>query len=384
MPAKPLKETAYLPYLDGLRAIAAVYVVLHHSILQFHFDYPKLTPIEKYSVISFFYGHFAVNFFIVLSGFCLTIPLINRNQFSLKGGAILFYKKRIKRIVIPYYLALGFSLMLIAGLIGAKTGRHWDSSLPVTVKDIITHLLLIQDVFTDSMFKINHPLWTISVEFRIYLFFPLLLWVWRKFGALGTLFSTVIISGLIFVTATLLNKYFNWGIEQGLDGINPYIVLFGLGMLAAYISLSKDLRISKIRNNTPWIIICFLLLISVFVVPRLSIFANWPYSFLFFDVLFGCWALTALVLIAGDKLPILKRILSFKPLVFVGTFAYSIYLIHAPLIQLIWQYVINPFHLSEVRSYYFMVLLGTPLIILISYLFYILFERPFMNHKKPN
>jgi len=122
--------------------------------------------------VCFFYGHFAVNFFIVLSGFCLTIPLVKHNNFNLKGGAIVFYRKRIKRIVIPYYIALAFSMILIMGVIGVQTGRHWDVSLPVTGKDIITHLLLIQDVFSDTMFKINHALWTISVEFRIYLFFP--------------------------------------------------------------------------------------------------------------------------------------------------------------------------------------------------------------------
>lgn len=384
MRTKSAKKTLYLPYLDGLRAIAAVYVVLHHTISQFHFDYANLTRLEKYSIICFFYGHYAVNFFIVLSGFCLTIPLITHNSLNLKGGILLFYKKRFKRIAVPYYFALGLSLLLIVSVIGVKMGRHWDLSLPVTGKDIIAHILLIQDVFSDTMFKINHPFWTISIEFRIYLFFPLLLWIWRKFGVFATLLSTVFISTLIFGIATFANKHFNWGIEQGLDGVNPYIILFALGMLAAYISLSTDKRVVELRNNLPWIAICVVLLILVFIIPRLSIVADWPYFFEFSDVLFGCWSLALLILISGDKVPIIKRALSIRPLVFVGTFAFSIYLIHAPLIQLIWQYIINPIRLSEVASYYLMVFVGTPLIVLASYLFYRLFELPFMNHKKPN
>jgi peptidoglycan/LPS O-acetylase OafA/YrhL len=382
MEPKSIKDTVYLPYLDGLRAIAAIYVILHHTVYQFHFNYQALTTVEKYSIICFFQGHFAVNFFIVLSGFCLTIPLIRKKSFTLNGGAFLFYKKRIKRIVIPYYFALGLSLLLIAFVIGLKTGRQWDSSLPVSSRDIITHLLLVQDVFSNSMFKISHPLWTISVEFRIYLFFPLLLWIWRKFGAWLTLLSTVLISAVILVVATFTNRLFNLGIEQGLDGVNPYIILFSLGMLAAHISLSTDTLALKIRTKFPWLIACIVLLGLVLVLQRWMMHVNWPYSFEFLDVLFGFWSLTLLILINGDKIPLLKRVLSLRPLVGVGMFSYSIYLIHAPLIQVIWQYAIMPFKLTEIASYYLMVLIGTPLIIVVSYLFYLAFEKPFMNHKK--
>ncbi|OOQ57034.1 acyltransferase family protein [Mucilaginibacter pedocola] len=338
---------------------------------------------KKYSIISFFYGHFAVNFFIVLSGFCLTIPLIKHNTLSLNGGIILFYKKRFKRIAIPYYLAVAFSLLLILSLIGKNTGRHWDVSLPVTGKSIVTHLLLVQDVFSETMFKINHALWTISVEFRIYLFFPLLLWVWRKFGIAATLLLTVVISVIIFLIATYANTHYNLGIEQSLDGVNPYIVLFALGMLAAHISLSSNHKAARLRAGLPWLIICIALFVLVFAIQRFPAFANLPYSFEYHDVLFGCWTLSFLVLVSGDKVPFLKRILSFRPLVFAGTFAFSIYLIHAPLIQVIWQYIIAPMGLGEVTSYYLMVFIGTPFIVAVSYLFYLFCERPFMNHKKP-
>jgi len=223
---KGTNKIKYYPYLDGLRAIAAIYVVLHHTISQFNFDYPSLNFIEKYSIISFFYGHLAVDFFIVLSGFCLTIPIVNANSFKLKNGIVLFYKRRIRRIVFPYFLALIFSLVLIKTLVGVKTGRHWDSSLPVSTNDVITHFLLIQDVFSSSMFKINHALWTISVECRIYLFFPLLLLIWRKFSGGMMLLTTLLISMFIFISTAYLNYFFNLKIERGLDGVNPYIILF--------------------------------------------------------------------------------------------------------------------------------------------------------------
>ena len=68
---------SYYPYLDGLRAAAALYVVMCHMITEFKFNdlynYPLL---KKYSVLVFSNGVLAVDFFIVVSGFCLAIPMI--------------------------------------------------------------------------------------------------------------------------------------------------------------------------------------------------------------------------------------------------------------------------------------------------------------------
>jgi len=75
------------------------------------------------------------------------LPVIKHGGI-LKGGATNFFRKRARRILPPFYLAMGVSLLLISTLIGQKAGTHWDVSIPVTEKGIITHLLLIQDVFT--------------------------------------------------------------------------------------------------------------------------------------------------------------------------------------------------------------------------------------------
>ena len=78
----------------------------------------------------------------------------------------------------------------------------------------------------------------------------------------------------------------------------------------------------------------------------------------------------------------LNRILSWRPLVFVGTFAYSIYLIHAPLIQVLWQYVFVPLQSRPVPMFLALCFVGTPLIVGVSYLFFLACERPFLNRRK--
>ncbi len=76
----------------------------------------------------------------------------------------------------------------------------------------------------------------------------------------------------------------------------------------------------------------------------------------------------------------IRKFLSWQPLVFIGTFAYSIYLIHAPIIQLTWQYIFHPLHLGSRTTFLLLIIFGAPLILALSYLFFLVFERPFMTN----
>ena len=74
----PMPESRLrLEYLDGLRGLAALYVVIHHAYLQSTNSEDRFflrTPLNR--ALHFLdYGHFAVAIFIVLSGYCLMIPL---------------------------------------------------------------------------------------------------------------------------------------------------------------------------------------------------------------------------------------------------------------------------------------------------------------------
>lgn len=371
----------YYPYLDGLRAISALYVVLTHMVAEFGFHdlYNRYSTVKKYSILFFSNGILAVDFFIVVSGFCLTIPMINSNSFTMRGGALAFYLKRLKRIYLPYVCAIIFSVILIITVVGNKTGTHWDLSIPVTKDDLIKHLLLIQDIFYSSCYKINHAFWSISIECRIYLFFPLMLWIWRKYGPIITLFSAILISLILFIVTWELNKYNN-DISLGLEGVNPYLILFVLGMIGCEISFGNRSKFILLRNKLPWGALILFFGILILVIQRLLLHSHW-HAIELIDILMGCCSICILVAVSIKQF-YLDKIFSFRPLAFVGSFAYSIYLIHAPLLQFIWQ-VINPYHLDEYIGFCLMASLGMLFVLAISYLFYIAFERPFMNHKKP-
>src|SRR4051812_16368916 len=103
-----------LAYLDGLRALAASYVVGFHAVLGFGGG--ELTGLWRGLRRAFAFGHEAVAVFIVLSGYCLMLPVI-RNQQSPSTVALgAFVRRRAFRILPPYFAALAYSLLLMASL----------------------------------------------------------------------------------------------------------------------------------------------------------------------------------------------------------------------------------------------------------------------------
>ena len=251
--------TTHLRHLDGLRALAAVYVMLSHAFLEVNFRGQALGNTTKFLLQFFFFGHYAIDLFIVLSGFCLMLPVLG-NGGTLRGGAGRFLKRRAWRIIPPYYAALALSLVLIAVYIHQKTGTHWDASLPVTGRSILTHLALVQDVFGDDA-NINHVLWSISVEWRIYFLFPLLVVAWSRFGSGAVTVVTVILSYLIF----------QWCLQHfGNPLAAHYIGLFAMGMFGANIAFPND-KASRALSRLPWpLITAFLtLVVALMLLPPL-------------------------------------------------------------------------------------------------------------------
>jgi peptidoglycan/LPS O-acetylase OafA/YrhL len=379
------KAYKHVPYLDSLRAIAALIVVTHHACLQFDFSDSKLNFFQRFVLFWFQNGHYSVDFFIVLSGYCLMLAAI-RNHYYTNGGFFVFLLKRAKRILPPYYAATTFSLLLILCLINKHTGSHWDTSIPVNYFDIITHALLIQDVFTTTYPKINHVLWSISVEWRIYFIFPILLSIWRKTGPISTITITAL-------SSLLLTYALNYGhsvfpiVNNGPNGLVPhYLLLFTLGIFGAEISFSKKKLLSEWSINH-W---CYILVGATLILTIASIMAKsgmviyWQ----LLDVIVGFWSLSLLVIcnkVQGTEsrhLFYVNNIISWRPLVFVGTFGYSLYLIHAPILQLIWQYALVPLKINPFTGFLLLSSAGLMVILASSHLFYLLFERPFISKRQ--
>jgi peptidoglycan/LPS O-acetylase OafA/YrhL len=248
------------------------------------------------------------------------------------------------------------------------------------VSAIAAHLFLLQDLFLSTAAKINYVFWSISVEWRIYFLFPVLIIMYRKIGAIRTTLSVLLLSFIILIILSFTD------LNMKDYGINPqYLGLFSLGMLSSYVSFSKEPGAFFLRSRLGWQTFTAILLISVpliFIGNLMKQYEIIADKFAIRDVIFGLFLYIFLSWLAVGKLPGIKRILSWQPLVFTGTFAYSVYLIHAPFLQVFCQYIIKPLNLPLLPSILFLLIIGTLAIVGISYLFFLAAEQPFMKKKR--
>jgi peptidoglycan/LPS O-acetylase OafA/YrhL len=364
----PRPARLHLAHIDGLRAVAALVVYWNHSYAQVALsDTVALAWPYSLARISMVAGHLSVTVFIVLSGFCLTLPVVDQGG-VLRGGVKEFLKRRARRILPPYYAAVALCLLLIATIIGKPTGSLWDFPLGVTRTAIVAHVLLLQDLFATA--RINYVFWSIAVEWHIYFLVPLLVWAWRRWGA-----ARVVIGALALGYALRIGFA-----DTRLTRMHPqFLGMFCFGMLAANLARSQDPRFIKLREAAFWPWLALAAFVSAVLAASYWGVRGSEHHFYVLDLPVGVMA-TALLVVSSRPAPgALTRLLAFRPLVVIGTFSYSLYLIHAPLIQILWQYVLLPLGLSREGQFVALMLGGLPLVLGVSYLFYLAFEAPFLR-----
>jgi peptidoglycan/LPS O-acetylase OafA/YrhL len=369
---KSTNKTRHLAYLDGLRGLAALQVVLGHATLQIKWGTAVQSGFVHAALWPFGFAREAVALFIVLSGFCLMLPVVRRDG-MLPGGTTQFFIRRARRILPPYYLALGLSLLMIWTLIGQKTHTHWDVALPADGKAIWSHLLLLQDLFHDTFSRINNVMWSISVEWRIYFLFPVFVLLWRKLGPAMTTLTAVIGSYLL-----VRWLHFDW-LNTGTYGICPqFIGLFALGMFGAGLAYSNSSHMVRLRYAVPWGGLAAALFAAVVLTRQLRLVHGSILPWYLRDYLLGMFSMCLMIFAATQPCSIVHQVLAWKPIAFLGVFGYSLYLMHSPFLQILTQYVLSPLGLAPFPSL-LLIGLGTPVVVALCYGFYLVCERPFLN-----
>ena len=366
----------HLNYLDGLRGLAALWVACSHLWLFQRLWEPGLLGFLT-NWLS--YAHLAVDTFIVLSGFCLAIPVAQTE--TLKNGIVNFYKRRARRILPPLYACIAFSLAL--GLLTDRLGH--GHSAPVTGKTIWSNIFLLQDLLP-AYNTLNGPLWSVALEWKIYFFFPLLLLIKRRYGTAATLASTAVIGYGIMALLLLKHPIKELGLT-----CPWYLLLFATGMCTSLLAF---------RETTPhkqaylkvgrWVLLlsaaATAVLLCLYPVNAHNpdvYFSKLPIT----DPIAGvCVASFLFLLKASDHKGLansIRTFLSWRPLVFVGTFSYSLYLIHLPILYVVRIAVDRlPFAAHHANTQLALIaVIGLPLVMAGAYVFHLLFERPFMNPK---
>jgi peptidoglycan/LPS O-acetylase OafA/YrhL len=314
------------------------------------------------------YGHLAVAVFIVVSGFSLAIEPL-RHEHRLPGGIRRFIRRRAWRILPTYWAALALSCLALAltrqeilGYDGTVLGHQ-----PVTGKGIVVHALLLQDVIGSP--APNGTFWSIAIEWQIYFLFPLLLWWRRRYGAAMTVVVTTVIVIASYVAAVSAPAF-----APILNLVPQFLALFVFGMVAAEV-LRRPVRRSVLLGGAALGAAGVL----GYVEPAGSGAAITHLFWL--DLAVG--GATALLL-AGLAVPgrsRLRDVLGGRLLRGAGRFSYSIYLVHAPLLALVWRFVVVPRHLQPTAAFVVFACVGAPVAVGGAWLFSRIFEEPFVRHR---
>jgi peptidoglycan/LPS O-acetylase OafA/YrhL len=155
---------ARFSFIDGLRGIAALAVVLPHSGGLF---YPPNGAASKAMGVVAPYGGRGVQLFFVISGFVIAYSLrdANRHSFSLKT----FILRRAIRLDPPYWVAI-FAMWAARALQSLVT--HREVWIPAAGY-LLAHMFYLQGILGYG--QINIVFWTLCVEFQLYIVFAALL-----------------------------------------------------------------------------------------------------------------------------------------------------------------------------------------------------------------
>ncbi|PVZ57061.1 acyltransferase family protein [Arthrobacter sp. H-02-3] len=353
----PAEASNRVEWLDGVRALAALFVVLHHVWLMTYGGYPGNNG--PWPTDWMVYGHLAVAVFIVVSGYSLTLSPA-RHGMRLKEGGWTFLRRRFWRIVPPYWAALAVSAFLImAGLIGSPSGD------PVTGRDILVHFLLLQDTIGNT--PPNGVFWSIAVEWHIYFLFPLLLLCFRRFGTAVTLPAVAVLVAVQHVAGQFIPAV------GAFDRFSPaFFVLFAAGAAAAGLSRRGVLAAHSM--------VAAAVLGIGFVTAAVLAGPEWVVSEYFWvDLAVGAAAAALFNALAQGRLRWIARGLAARPLAFLGKFAFSLYLVHALALEMLRVHVVHAAGLTGGAAFWTLLGLGLPAAVLAAYGFFALCERPFLT-----
>lgn len=299
----PAGEKQRFSALDGLRALAAGAVVLHHQ------------PLLRDGAAGV-HGHLAVTVFFVLSAFLLYYPWAKERA---RRDLLRYYRNRVWRIFPLYLIVLN-----IAALAALAAGK------PVTRLGYVSHLLFVHSFFPR---EVSHQLlpaaWSLPGEIQFYLLLPLIAWfiAGRQFPLLLLLTSAGVAVQLLAPSAGRAHAWtpdvMNW----------PFLSLpFFLGMLAAWLVANHPRRCRRFAAVGLLGLGYYVFALASGQAQQLLQSSLPLYSlFNYRGVLPSLFAFLAVAGLAANPQGRCHQLLSVRSLRAMGLCSYSLFLIHQPL-----------------------------------------------------
>jgi peptidoglycan/LPS O-acetylase OafA/YrhL len=293
--------SSYRPDIDGLRAVAILAVVFYH-----------------YGFWQFPGGFVGVDVFFVISGFLITRLIggsLERHRFSLRE----FYERRIRRIFPALFVMLVFASVVAAVLLFPSDFKAYAQSLIATAV-FASNLEFWREAGYFDIASAQKPLlhlWSIAIEEQFYLLFPALMLFCRSRRALqvsvGLLFVFSFAGSIWSVSNTPVAAFY-------LLPSRGWELLLGAALALDMVPAIRQQNAAELVAVAGAVLVCASVLLLQPWQPFPGLAALAP-------------CLGAACIIHAGSLPTrVTRLLSLRPVVFVGLISYSLYLWHWPVI----------------------------------------------------
>jgi peptidoglycan/LPS O-acetylase OafA/YrhL len=365
--------------IDGLRGLAALWIACFHIFTGA--GMPEFRPWRQINLLRPMHdGWAAVNFFLVLSGFCLFWPYARQasRECHYKG----YFLNRIRRIVPAYYA----SLLIVPAL---YIGMHWfgirqgdSSEIPNSWLDVAAHLTLLHSLIPETFYSWNHVTWSLGLEWTWYLAFPFALWLFRRVGAGRGLLILIAITlayrcGL-YVICGPADSSSSTGFAMWRRVLLPgRLAEFGMGMYVAaqfakHFSGNADPFFRQLFGR-PIVALGLCLVAMALAHLLLPLDTYLPFR----DGAYGLAFSFLLVAVADPNRGFVQRAFSGRLLDGLGQCSYSLFLLHMPIANGVTGFF-RLHGITGAKNFLFS-LAALPLMIFVARLSYRFIEAPFLR-----
>jgi len=348
----------HLPGLNGLRAIAAMGVLLSHlSMALDTFNLKQWLGVEANGhPTGLQLGKYGVIIFFALSGFLITYLLLLEKE---KSGVQIkkFYVRRILRIWPLYYFYLGLAYL---------TYFSFRLGFPNVLPFYLFYTANIPFILRTPLPFVEHY-WSLAVEEQFYLFWP---WIVKNLKAKPFTIVACLI-GLIVGVKLFLHFVLKSDFSQIVIDAFPFHCMM-MGGAGAILYKSQNKTFLQIVDNRISQGLAWLALFAV-AVNRFHVA-----SVLDPEII----ACVAVVIIAGQINRKNRLInLEFGVFDFLGKISYGLYIYH-PLVIFLTAKLLAPLLMPSLPKYLLVYFSVTGLTVLIAYLSYTYFESYFLKLKE--
>ena len=317
----------YITTLTPLRGIAALLVLIYHSNLM-------VMPFNS-SNVNFMSGWLWVDFFFVLSGFIIFYVYGESFKETITTASYWKYiKARFARVYPLHLFTLIWCVVCAIVIINYANGLHPFFGEIINPYSAGPSLLLIQSLGLYGTAPLNTPSWSLSTEWWVYMIFPLMVPLFARIRTVG-----MILSALFIIAFFIFIKYFLGPMSGPMPGPPTLNVLTDFGMFRCLAGFLAGMLLYRIHEEgfaytffkQSWVFVVFfvgVIVAMIMEVEDILILAFFPF----------------IILAAAYNNTSIKKILDTTVLQRLGDWSFSIYMVHVPIMYLIWIYFvrINP------------------------------------------